>query len=107
MLHFLRYAASDEVHFPNAKSAIPTFKNKKESSNKNCQKYWWNTIQNISIRPRMKTVAEFCLARNLYLIKVLTVPCCMLCNLPEPMDCTHLMHCPTLCSESAGTLLES
>ncbi|GFY48742.1 hypothetical protein TNIN_471821 [Trichonephila inaurata madagascariensis] len=59
----------------------------------------------------MKAVAELhlvtghdCLARNLHLIEVLIEPCCMLCNLREPMDCTLLIRCPILCSKS---LLES
>ncbi|GFW90287.1 hypothetical protein TNCV_2121531 [Trichonephila clavipes] len=75
------------------------FKNnlKEELFNKNFQKSWCNNIQNISVWLRKKAVAEFhlamgheCLARLLHLIKVLNDPQCVLCNLREPIDCTHL-----------------
>ncbi|GFQ66737.1 hypothetical protein TNCT_576481 [Trichonephila clavata] len=55
----------------------------------------------------MKAVGEFllatghgCLDRHLHPIKAFIDVCCMLCNLRQPMDCIHLMCCPSLCSKS-------
>nr|CUU98502.1 hypothetical transcript [Hymenolepis microstoma] len=66
------------------------------------EKQWTAALSNIANWPRLEAVAEFklrtghdCLAKNPHRIGVYAQPTCLLCDLQEEMEKTHLMRCPT------------
>nr|XP_042894450.1 uncharacterized protein LOC122268490 [Parasteatoda tepidariorum] len=78
-----------------------TFEAKLQEANKD--KNWLEGIKDIPSWPREKSVSLFrlatghdCLSKQLYRIKIFSIPFCPLCNLQEEMDANHLRCCPAL-----------